>query len=838
MKNSLFKRAIAAASALPLALTQCLTTANAANISNAALAAADTAVTADEAKTITLSDEGTGLVYIDPAKAAGATDDGYEKVSELRFEKFSDWNYRVNNFLVGKTRQGKISTKRIYDAAIKHVPGNYKVVAEGLYKRVTNVTYEVQTNGDIIIKGSIDNITPKFVNDTKKTRKTIGGALQSIIDKYGATDLINYNDEKGLFSDIKVGGEFTATIKGSMLAEGTEVEAELKFTDLDGKEYVGTDAMAQYALDALAAYKARAKELVAGSSADIDIADANKKIDDSVKFYEDKIKLGQTKLSNAIAKEIAETAYGTIPAMMEKGSNWFERNGGKLARDYDAPTSVTEAVSKAVVQDLFEKALNAANNAQNIAKVDISLDEIAQFADGDVYDVVASTKDGVSKLTAKFTDKEKDAAIAYIADAAKNATDEKYAGLDYSDTSNWDAWKEVSVEVDFSAVPSSSKGTVDVQLKRVVEVTPVVTTTTTTEGTTTTTTPTDTTPVNPGTDTTPVNPGTDTTPVNPGTDTTPVNTEDISTDTTPVNPGTDTTPVNTEDISTDTTPVNPGTDTTPVNTEDISTDTTPVNPGTDTTPVEVPTDTTPTTKAVEEVVVHYNGAGTVGFYLNIDDAFKKEQIKDLTYSYDRTILYIDETGEIVGEQITVPGTKYSIADKVDFGTQVPSNTYDAGSSIFAYQVKVYAAEDIVDANGNVIAAKGSVLQNANKSDVSVTAYIALKGDGNLDNMVDAVDASLAMAWFANMSTGGNPETTKFTNNIIVNTAEDILDHFCAFLTDVDNEKSETNWSDMKPARTINATDASFILAYYANNSTGGQGGKPEWSKVLGEYAPY
>ena len=494
MKNSLFKRAIAAASALPLALTQCLTTANAANISNVALAAADNAVTADEAKTITLSDEGTGLVYIDPAKAAGATDDGYVKVDEFKFEKDSDWNYRVNNFLVGKTRKGTIGTKKISEEVIKHTPGNYKVVVEGLAKHVKEVTYEVQANGDVVIKASIDNITPKFVNDTKKTRKTIGGALQSIIDVYGATDLINYNDEKGIFADLAVGGEFTATIKSSMLAEGTEVEAEVKFTDLEGKEYVGSDAMAQYALDKLAAIKDCAKKFVASSSAAIDLADANKRIDDSVKFYEDKIKLGQTKLTNAIAKEIAETAYGTVPAMMEKAGNWFERNGGKLADRYDVPKSATEAAAKAVVQDLYEQAINAVNNRQSIAKVDISLDEAASFVDNDIYDVVASTKGGVSEFKAKFTDKEKDAAIAYIADCAKNATDEKYAGIDYNDTANWDAWKEVYVKVDFSAVPSSSKGTVDVQMKRVVEVTPIVTTTTTvtTEVTTTTTVATDT----------------------------------------------------------------------------------------------------------------------------------------------------------------------------------------------------------------------------------------------------------------------------------------------------------------------------------------------------------
>ncbi len=820
MKNSLFKRAIAAASALPLALTQCLTTANAANIS---VPTADNAVAAGEAKAITLSDEGTGLVYIDPAKAAGATDDGYERVDDsIKFEKFSTWNYQVNNALTGKALSGNVKTDKIFEEIINKTPGNYKVVAEALLDKVTSVTYEVTATGDVIIKGKLDNITPRFVNDTKKTRKTIGGALYSIVEDYGAADLYNSMDSKGLYTDLAIGGEMTAVIKSSALAEGTEVEVEVSFKDLNGKTYVGSKAMAKWAIDSLEAVKARAKEIVA-SYADkysIDLADANKRIDDSVKYYEDKLNLSETKIENAIAKSIAETAYGTIPAMMEKGGLWFENNGGRVADKYDAPKSVTEAASKAAVKDIYSQVLNAVNKKQSTVAVDITLDEIAQFADNEIYDVVASTEGGVSKLTAKFADKEKDAAIAYIADCAKNATDEKYAGIDYNDTANWDAWKEVSVEVDFSAVPDSSKGKVDVQLKRVVEVTPIVTTTTTTtEVTTTTTVVTDTTP----TDTTP----TDTTKAGQDVSTTPTDTtkagQDVSTtptDTTVAEPGSSTTP-------TDTTPVEPGSSTTP-------TDTTAVEPGTSTTDVYV----SGTTRAVQETVVHFNNTETVGFYLNLDDKFNDEQKKDITYSIDESILYIDEFNEVVGDTIIKKGAEVAIGDKVDFGTQVPRNVYDPGVSEFAHQIDIYATEDITAADGTVIGKKGEILKNRNGSNVTVTAYVALKGDGNLDNFADAVDASLCLTWYANMSTGGDAEKTQFSSSFLVKGVDDILDDFTAFLCDVDNEKSATNWIDRKPARIIDAKDASFILSYYAMNSTGSDGGKAVWHDVLGEYAPY
>ena len=492
--------------------------------------------------------------------------------------------------------------------------------------------------------------------------------------------------------------------------------------------------------------------------------------------------------------------------MMEKGGLWFENNGGRVADKYDAPKSVTEAASKAAVKDIYSQVLNAVNKKQSTVAVDITLDEIAQFADNEIYDVVASTEGGVSKLTAKFADKEKDAAIAYIADCAKNATDEKYAGIDYNDTANWDAWKEVSVEVDFSAVPDSSKGKVDVQLKRVVEVTPIVTTTTTTtEVTTTTTVVTETTP----TDTTP----TDTTKSGQDVSTTP-------TDTTVAEPGSSTTP-------TDTNAVEPGSSTTP-------TDTTAVEPGTSTTDVYV----SGTTRAVQETVVHFNNTETVGFYLNLDDKFNDEQKKDITYSIDESILYIDEFNEVVGDTIIKKGAEVAIGDKVDFGTQVPRNVYDPGVSEFAHQIDIYASEDITAADGTVIGKKGEILKNRNGSNVAVTAYVALKGDGNLDNLADAVDASLTLTWYATMSTGGDAEKTQFSSSFLVKGVDDILDDFTAFLCDVDNEKSATNWIDRKPARIIDAKDASFILSYYAMNSTGSDGGKPVWHDVLGEYAPY
>ena len=66
MKNSLFKRAIAAVATVPLALTQCLGVANAATVEDSALSLKETgSVKADDSsnKTITLTGKG-GVLYI------------------------------------------------------------------------------------------------------------------------------------------------------------------------------------------------------------------------------------------------------------------------------------------------------------------------------------------------------------------------------------------------------------------------------------------------------------------------------------------------------------------------------------------------------------------------------------------------------------------------------------------------------------------------------------------------------------------------------------------------------------------------------------------------------
>ena len=79
MKNSLFKRAVAAAAAVPLALTQCLTYANAVS-NDAAKLAASAQVVAEDSK-VTLA----SLLAIKPGET-------YAEWNTLQFTHYSSGN--------------------------------------------------------------------------------------------------------------------------------------------------------------------------------------------------------------------------------------------------------------------------------------------------------------------------------------------------------------------------------------------------------------------------------------------------------------------------------------------------------------------------------------------------------------------------------------------------------------------------------------------------------------------------------------------------------------------------------------------------------------------------
>ena len=392
-----------------------------------------------------------------------------------------------------------------------------------------------------------------------------------------------------------------------------------------------------------------------------------------------------------------------------------------------------------------------------------------------------------------------------------------------------------------------------------IEVLPPDSTTEPTPGTTDTTpvTPgtTDTTPVTPGTtDTTPVTPGTtDTTPVTPGTtDTTPVTPG--TTDTTPVTPGTtdttptapvvtiptlpvDTTPTTPVDTTpttpVDTTPTTPvdTTPTTPVDTTPTTpVDTTPTTPvdTTPTTPVDTtpttPVDTTPTTPGTTDTTptgpvtpsttsVYAVAEVNDGYYFNHDP--RAYSVTNHIESLSLKVVNEDGTES----DVPLDMSKITFSDSVN-GSDVPMDTYREDQVDHTYTINVlYEGKPLLDKDGNAISFK---------------VFIGVKGDANLDNKVDAGDATNVLVYYSALSTGGDPEKTILAGESCEAVkANPELDNLAAFLADVDLDVySEGNWNTKKSGRKLLADDATTILVFYSTMSTGETNRYKGWNSSL------
>ncbi|MBO4524433.1 MAG: cellulose-binding protein CttA-related protein [Ruminococcus sp.] len=203
----------------------------------------------------------------------------------------------------------------------------------------------------------------------------------------------------------------------------------------------------------------------------------------------------------------------------------------------------------------------------------------------------------------------------------------------------------------------------------------------------------------------------------------------------------------------------------------------------------------------------------VGYYFSHDDGtvsggFKKSQIKTI-HIYD---LYDDGHKE---EQ-TVD------TSKINFNGVTPESAYNSVPHVvgtgtvkdFQYSVNVFYDDGV-----------NKVLVDESGSELSITAYIGVKGDITLNNICDAVDASIAQRYYASLSTGATVtdikcQTASETSGAYqVASPVDAFDQLAAFLGDVtEDEYSLVNWQQTKSERVIDAVDASKILRFYAMRS--------------------
>ena len=831
MKNSLLKRAIAAASVVPVALTQCLSVANAVYVDSYS----STAVKGAAGSSMTLNNgDATSILYIAPKNDYAEVDGTYVKSS--------DWNVTVSSLIAsvaaGDKSSDVIDMSKAYETAIEK-SGEYAEVTKSLIEKMSDIAYNVEADGKITVTASLDNITPTF---TAGGKNTIGGALKELAAKYGVEDL---DTPDNFFEDVVIAGDLEVVINANMLADGTTVEGTLKFTDkATGNVYYGLGVI-DWALEKFDLLKSTAKEACDKYSQYVDTTDAYAEIEDSVAFYVDKLELAKEYIAKGYAanKSLSADAASEIIAKADK--ILFNKKGKHLPG-----TTCLELASNAKALEIYNDALAQANDKTPVT-IDIQASELGAFGDS-IYDIEASLVNGVATISGKFADTE-----------AEWIDVEKYIEAEYG-VDAVSSYKQFTAVADASKYTNEGEGfaSADFQLERVVivkETTTTTTTTSTTTSSTTTTTSTvsdDVTTTEPTVSdiTTPGFPGPTTTTVSDdgsGTTTTTTATEtdlgdhDCTTTSTVSDGGaSDVTTTSTVsdggDVSVTTTTVSDGGDvSTPTTTStvsdggDVSVTTTTVSDGGD--------DTSTTTRTETKYVVNYHTETQVGFYLDIDPEFNIDQVKSLGYSIDYSVLSYGEDGALIKQEILEAGEVVDITDSIEF-KDVPADVFKLinteAENQFAAQIQIYATKQIVNANNEVIAEAGEALKNIDGSPVSATAYIGVKGDADLDMVADASDASTALVYYAKISTGAVASETQFSTNNVLVANDPVLDDFAAFLADVDNENDSNNYVALKPARVIDASDASFILSYYAKISTGRDTGRDTWNDVLGVYGKY
>ena len=828
MKKTLFTRAIASIAAVPLAFTQCLTVANAVSVSDVDLADASVAAAKNE---ITLNGEN-GLLYIAPDKG-GASSDEYFEVSKdektATFEKESIWNETVYAKLITSgNKTGDLDFSTYYDRIIAR-SGNYKDTTKAILQNVETPHYTVNADGDIIIKVHVNNITDTFA---KEGKQTITKTLKDLAAQYGVED---YEPTVTLFDDILIGGDFTVTIKGSDLQEGTSISGDVQFRPLDNpKNIIYGTGVFDYALTQLNALKNEAKAEMA-KYPQIDTTDAEKKINDSLSYYEKQInraKSAEEKAQNFNTNGVK--SYDSADDVLVA----FEKSkyGQKLEKRFNKqiPTCAEKAAASQTFQKYFNQALAKANALADPYVVNITADELGAFAE-DISDITVEAANGKTTITGKFTDAEKAEVETYFNDVVLKK--DGYENFKFEDS-----YKEFTVEVDYSSVSNDKggKGSVDVQIKRVVKAVKEEAETTTSTSTSTT----DTTTSTSTTDTTTSTSTTDTTTSTSTTDTT------TSTSTTDTTTSTSTTDTTTSTSTTDTTTSTSTNDTT---TSTSTTDTTTSTSTTDTTT----TTTTTTTGTVTTINYRYEVVANTGYYCSIQKSFNKKQIQSVKLISEVVQLYIDNDGNVIknsdGEPLSVvinPETAKDVTDLVDFGTATPANVFEYGKAEFKHDLPLYAAEDITDAFGNVITIQGGRVTSADRTYPVATVYVGVKGDANLDFAVDSKDATVVLSWYGEKATGGNsavfansPFVASYNDEGVLVANEDAdmnLDQLAAFLADVTNEIDANNFMLDKNARTLNSIDASFILALYTEQSTSTEKGaapREFWNKAM-EGSPY
>ena len=719
------------------------------------------------------------------ANAADATTISVERVLEIKPQELeSNWAKLVEGALIdSEGKSFELNVADIVDSA--DFSDKNAAYVEKVQKCIVG-------NPSVKIKNSVAVMTAQ-VDATSYVQSNIIDAIKKELTKQGAASIIDDID----FSMLEKKGTFTAAVDGDSIentaankAAGTANTIRVKgavFVDSEGNQ-VATYADAKaYAASTVQQLKVEVTKKAAAANLTVNL-------DNLLATYQKKVE----KAFSYADKAITTSAHQEF-ATADETLAWLKVQKDQRTTRFDVPGSVADL---AKYGDTLNKAVAEVNKAfQNVGvnyTVDVSMDDVTSLLNsGSDFVADANADTNVYTVTFKVPDTDVDADYfstvegieKYYAAHPDQAEADGVTDADYSQLVYDSSYKLVTAQGDadndtLAGVPSGYFN-VERIIKFKDKATTTTTTTTTTDVSGTTTTDvsgTTTTDVSGGTTTTDVSGGTTTTDVSGGTTTTDVS---GGTTTTDVSGGTTTTDVS---GGTTTTDVSGGTTTTDVSGETTTTTTTGTGGSETTTTTTTGTTGTITPVGTTTLEVEVN---PTNFYFSVDERELKPS--DLFSKFD-----------IVDEE----GTHFNAleAGAVTLDKTTPKEIFDAeGKPYCVTEVNAYFT-DPTKADAEPVAAP-----------VNPTVYIGVKGDADLNGIVDVQDAVAILTYYA--------KTAAAQENVAFNEDEN-LNKLAYFLADVDTESK----AGMNSGSELMTTqDAVNVLTFYAKKAANQE---PTWPDVI------
>ena len=723
------------------------------------------------------------------ANAADATTISVERVLEIKPQELeSDWAKLVEGALIdSEGKSFELNVADIVDSA--DFSDKNAAYVEKVQKCIVG-------NPSVKIKNSVAVMTAQ-VDATSYVQSNIIASIKKELTKQGAASIIDDID----FSMLEKKGTFTAAVDGDSIentaankAAGTANTIRVKgavFVDSEGNQ-VATYADAKaYAASTVQQLKVEVTKKAAAANLTVNL-------DNLLATYQKKVE----KAFSYADKAIVTSAHKEF-ATADETLAWLKAQKNKKTTRFDVPGSVADL---AKYGDTLNKAVAEVNKAFQKVDVnytiDVSMDDITSLLNsGSDFVADANADTNVYTVTFKVPDTDVDADYfstvegieKYYAAHPDQAEVDGVTDADYSQLVYDSSYKLVTAQGDadndtLAGVPSGY-----FNVERIIKFKDKSTTTTTTDmsGTTTTDVSGTTTDVSGVTTTTDVS-GATTTDVSGATttDVSGVTTTDVSGVTTTDVSGvttTDVSGVTTTDVSGATT-----TDVSGVTTTDVSGATTTTTTGTGDSETTTTT-TTGTTGSITPVgtttlEVEVNPAN---FYFSVDERELKPS--DLFSKFD-----------IVDEE----GTHFDAleAGAVTLDKTTPKEIFDAeGKAYCVTEVNAYFT-DPTTADAEPVAAP-----------VNPTVYIGVKGDADLNGIVDVQDAVAILTYYA--------KTAAAQENVAFNEDEN-LNKLAYFLADVDTESKAgmNNGSEL-----MTTQDAVNVLTFYAKKAANQE---PTWPDVI------